>query len=83
MPALALHCGGSGWSQERGRGGQGGAGAPRSIRAVAPQGMCKCFNTVPTTEAEVESSGLTYRQSFVKDLCFHILCLWMNKRKKT
>lgn len=70
-----------GLSRRVGGVGQGGAGAPRSIRAVALQRVCKYFNTVPTTEAEVKSSGLTYRQSFAKDLCFHILCLWMNKRK--
>ena len=59
----------------RGVGGQGASGI------VAPHGVCKYFNTVPTIEAKVESTSLTYGQSFVKDLCFHILCLWMNKRK--
>lgn len=66
--ALALHCGGSGWSQERGRGGHGGAGAPRSIQALAPQEVCKYFYIALIAEAVVDNSGLVHEHSFTEVL---------------
>ena len=68
MPALALHCGGSGWLQEMGQGVQGGAGAPRSIQALAPQEVCKYFYIVLIAEAVVDNSGLIHEHSFIEVL---------------
>lgn len=66
--SIALHFGGFRVVSGEGSGGQAGAGSPRSIRAMAPQGVCKYFNTVPTTEAEVDSSGLVHEHSFIEVL---------------
>ena len=67
-PALALYHGG--FRVVLGE----GPGEPGSIMAVAHQGMWKYFNTVPTAEAEVQSSGLAYRHSFIKVLYFYVVC---------
>ena len=67
-PALALHCMEFRVVSGEGLGGHGGAGAPRSIQALAPQGVCKYFYSVLIAEADVDSSGLVHEHSFTEVL---------------
>ena len=45
---------------------------------MAPQGVCKYIYIVLIEEAEVESSGLAYRQSFIKILYFFFFLMFMD-----
>lgn len=49
-------------------GGHGGAGAPRSIQALAPQEVCKYFYIALIAEAVVDNSGLVHEHSFTEVL---------------